>query len=599
MSVAPFKVKAVYDYKSPEPDDLTFPNGQIITVTAEEDDDWYAGEYLDGAGKKLEGIFPKNFVERYEPEVPLRPNRPARAKTHGDQTPAVVSTPAEDIQASGKGQETLSAVQEAETAAHFSTNDTSHEPVDPSSPTAATHGPVQRSTSSAGPKPPLQSPKPTINKPPPPQVAEKPDVGSFKDRMAMFNKGAAAPIAPFKPGGGGSGASGFIKKPFVALPPSKNAYVPPPREPPPQKAYRREEDPSLATEQTNEAGIVEPPPLEPEIIGDEDRPKPTSLKDRIALLQKQQLEQARRAEGAPKKEKPKKPVKKHSEVEAPAESSDMPSRPSLERIGSGDTVGKKSVDFADDESGPLRGHAVRQATGHPGLATPPQPSRELVSDTNDADDDMEEAPDTSAEEERSIARQAPIGAHPAAPSRQESQSTPHEGEAEREEEGDDGADEGEAEEDDVDPEVRRRMEIRERMAKMSGGMGMMGMFGPTGGMPSAGTARRPKYSSEESGRHVSSGNGQEEMAARAPPVPIMALPGMSRTKSPEAEPEEEESDTEDPPSRATPKGATASSISQEEIEAPPPPKRSSTGRSAPPVPQGRSTAYGVLQLERS
>ena len=44
MPAAPFKVKAVYDYKSAEPDDLNFPNGQVITVTAEEDDDWYAGD---------------------------------------------------------------------------------------------------------------------------------------------------------------------------------------------------------------------------------------------------------------------------------------------------------------------------------------------------------------------------------------------------------------------------------------------------------------------------------------------------------------------------------------------------------------------------
>jgi hypothetical protein len=129
------------------------------------------------------------------------------------------------------------------------------------------------------------------------------------------------------------------------------------------------------------------------------------------------------------------------------------------------------------------------------------------------------------------------------------------------------------------------MEIRERMAKMSGGMGMMGMFGPGGGMPPA-PSRKPKPVSGESGRHFSSGQGQEEAVAHAPPVPVMALPGMSKTKSPEAEGEEIESDTEDPPSRATPKGQTAPIISQEETEVLAPPRRSSTGRSAPPVPQG-------------
>ena len=584
MPIAPFKVKAVYDYKSAEPDDLNFPNGQIITVTAEEDDDWYAGEYADGMGKRLEGIFPKNFVEKYEPEIPLRPSRPAKARKDTDSTLAAVSVPA-DTQMPEVGEEPAPKLREAEIIPQFSAKGTSHEALEPFAPTQATQGSVQRSTSSAATKPPVQSPKPTINKPPPPQVAEKSDVGSFKDRMAMFNKPAAPPIAPFKPGGAGSAASGFIKKPFVAPPPSKNAYVPPPREPPPPKIYRREEDPSLAAEQTSESTTVVPPPIDPEATADEDQPKPTSLKDRIALLQKQQMEQARRAEGTSKKEKPKKPPKKHSEVEESVEPSEAPPRPTIDRAGSGDIAGKKSVDFADDESGPFRGHASRQASGHPGLATPPQPSRELVSDTNDADDDTEEAPDTSAEEERGSTRYAGAGAHPTAHSKHVVQPALRKGEDDAEED-DDAADEDEAEEEDVDPEVRRRMEIRERMAKMSGGMGMMGMFGTPGVMPSAPTGRKPKSSTGDSTRNLSGGNGQEDIAAHAPPVPVMALPGMSRTRSPEAEDEEMESDTEHPSSRATPKGALAPVMLQEETEVSAPPKRSSTGRSAPPVPQG-------------
>jgi hypothetical protein len=207
MPAAPFKVKAVYDYKSAEPDDLNFPNGQVITVTAEEDDDWYAGEYVDVTGKKLEGIFPKNFVEKYEPEIPLRPSRPARAKKDADPTPAVLPTPGEDLQAPGKGQEPVPVSREAEVAPQFSAKDTQHEQVNPPAPMQANQSSVQRSASSATTKPPVQSPKPTTNKPSPPQVAEKPDVSSFKDRMAMFNKAAAAPIAPFKPGGGGSGGA--------------------------------------------------------------------------------------------------------------------------------------------------------------------------------------------------------------------------------------------------------------------------------------------------------------------------------------------------------------------------------------------------------
>ncbi|KAJ4352740.1 assembly of actin patch protein [Neurospora sp. IMI 360204] len=65
-----FKVKAIFEYASPHEDDLNFPANQIITVTDEEDADWYGGEYVDDAGVKHEGIFSRNFVERYEPQAP-------------------------------------------------------------------------------------------------------------------------------------------------------------------------------------------------------------------------------------------------------------------------------------------------------------------------------------------------------------------------------------------------------------------------------------------------------------------------------------------------------------------------------------------------
>ena len=73
--------------------------------------------------------------------------------------------------------------------------------------------------------PPATKPAPAMAAKAPPPVAEKPS--SFKDRIAAFNKTAAPPIAPFKPGGQGN-TTGFVKKPFVAPPPSKNSYIPPP-----------------------------------------------------------------------------------------------------------------------------------------------------------------------------------------------------------------------------------------------------------------------------------------------------------------------------------------------------------------------------------
>src|ERR1700743_1852646 len=75
-----FRVKALYEYSSPHEDDLSFPQGQIISVTEEEDADWYIGEYIDAAGVKQAGLFPRNFVEKFEPEMPPRPPRPTRHK---------------------------------------------------------------------------------------------------------------------------------------------------------------------------------------------------------------------------------------------------------------------------------------------------------------------------------------------------------------------------------------------------------------------------------------------------------------------------------------------------------------------------------------
>ena len=81
MAVPPFTVKATHEYKSEYDDDLNFPLGQIIQVTELENDSWYAGHYTDVVGAQQEGIFPMNFVEKYEPEVPARPTRAAGPKS--------------------------------------------------------------------------------------------------------------------------------------------------------------------------------------------------------------------------------------------------------------------------------------------------------------------------------------------------------------------------------------------------------------------------------------------------------------------------------------------------------------------------------------
>jgi hypothetical protein len=546
MSSPPFKVKAVYEYTSPHEDDLHFPAGQIITVTEEEDDDWYNGEYVDAAGVKQEGIFPRNFVEKYEPTAPPRPTRTSRPKKEAEPAPDPVPEAAQPIEpVHAREPEPAPEPEEVEEAP------TAREPPPAiSKPQVATSPPTTRAAEFS--PPPAPKPVSASKRSAPPPVSEKPSGGSFRDRIAAFNK-AAPPVAPFKPGGLSSGGSNnFIKKPFVAPPPSKNAYVPPPREAAPQKIYRRDEDPEIAAkevenqEQAEKAGLA-PTSNEGE---EEDQPKPTSLKERIALLQKQQMEQAaRHADAAQKKEKPKRPAKKRTESHDTVEEGDGAA---LERRDTEETVGKGSLDALREEDPPRRRKSSRGHAGIPGIHP-----RKSFGDGNDADmsgaGDTTEEPeeistgrDDSDEKPRNRAPPPPVRAPSArAPSRE-----PDVGEEEgaTEEAGPEEEDEEEEEEDDVDPEVRRKEELRARMAKMSGGMGMHGMFG---GMPMPGPAAPPKKKKSTGNSEKRSGEyGAEDVDApstRAPPVPMIPLPGMSRVRSPEEVNKQVEHDEESTP----------------------------------------------------
>ncbi len=552
MPAVPFKVKAVYEYRSEEPDDLSFDNGQIITVIEEDDPDWYTGEYVNPVGEKREGIFPRNFVEKYEPAIPSRPVRvPKRAPAPEPSEPVPQPLPP---QPATPALEPIEAVHEENTEPPTQNRAESEAP--PPAPKPQPAGPAATATSVPSPKA-------------PPPVAEKPSSNSFRDRIAAFNKPAAAPVAPFKPSGGPT--TGFIKKPFVAPPPSRNAYVPPPREAPVQKPYRREEDTSVNESESREPLEAAAPLPEPEA---EDQPKPVSLKERIALLQKQQSEQA--ARNAEKKEKPKKPPKKRVETTESSEQA-PPVAPALTRLDSNDTLGRPSTELAEGEHEPSPAPLPRRTTG---LGAPQsQPLRELVSDTNDADDsgvgDEDDVPEMSTEEERPKSQGQDLPS-PAAASRKSTEA----------EQRDDAEDEGEEEEEDEeDAEDRRKRELRERMAKMSGGMGMMGMFGPPGGGGLPGAGRKPKTSSEGP-RQSTESHGQDESQPRAAPVPIMALPGMAqplpkRQEEPVASSDSEEDVTEQP----TPQTPSAPVVPDDYI-APQPLQRRSTDRRAPPVPQG-------------
>jgi hypothetical protein len=367
----------------------------------------------------------------------------------------------------------------------------------------------------------------------PPPDSEKPTSSSFKDRIAAFNKAAAPPITPFKPSGLSSGGAGFVKKPFVAPPPSRNAYIPPPTQAPVAKIYRRDEDPEVkeqeaeAIENAGKAGLV-PTASTNEGEAAEDQPKPMSLKERLALLQKQQMETAaRHAEAAAKKEKPKRPPKK--------------------RLDSQDAVEGETAERAEETS-----RTSTDEAHPPRLAHPPRRKSSRGAEPNDGNEaDMSGAGETTEGQEDLTEKDDSDGRgkHVAMLSKQE--------DSDREDEEDE-----EEEEDDIDPEIRRREELRARMAKMSGGMGMPGMAMPLFGAPAPMLPKKKKAAPE---KRVEEAEEPASPTARAPPVP---LPGLMRPPPPpepkQAEPEEvqeeEDSQLKTPHQESAPSGELTKQI---------------------------------------
>lgn len=598
MATPPFRVKALFDYSSKEEDDLKFPNGQVILVTDEEDADWYYGEFEDNAGRKQEGLFPKNFVKVFEPDMPPRPTRSGKSKKDND-TPAIAveearANPAEDPEAVPAPTPIRSTIVPEQTV----------DELEPLVSQAAKRETFPTLTQKPAP--------PAAPKPAPPPAVEKPTSGSFRDRINAFNKSTAPPPAPSKPSGlGASGGSGFVKKAFVAPPPSKNAYVPPPREPPPQKVYRREEDPEVMAQASNDVNNevqVAQPQVAASTEAEEDQQKPTSLKDRIALLQKQQMEQAaRHAEASQKKEKPKRPPKKQVEPqETAADAEDDVEVQHVERMNSTETTGKRSIEASRDavSFGGRLTKPPRSQEATP-LASPTTvASRDFMSDPNDADQsgigDTEDGEDVSTgrdDSDENPRRKTLI------PPQMPSQAPLREADVGDEEDNADGDDAGE-EEEDLDPEVKRRMEIRERMAKMSGGMGMAGMFGPPGGMAPRAPAKRGTASGERniSGNSVSA-QADDGSNSRAPPVPIMLMPSHQKARSPEqygAQPEATREEAGE--SKSVIQGREPEDMPDVEAmkEEPIPTRRRSIERpTPPPIPQGKLSRIGVLEPEFS
>ena len=598
MTAPPFRVKAVYDYSSPHDDDLSFPKNQIITVTDEEDADWYYGEYSDPDGNKHQGLFPKNFVERYEPTTPPRPSRPARPKKEAEplatahdaaeQLPetrevAEVKRPAspppapvfkgEDLPVSKSDGDSLPAISQP-TRSDLSSGTTSGK---------MTEKTIVSSTPKAAAAP----------------VTDKPSSNSFRDRIAAFNKSTAPPVAPMKPSGlGQTAGTSFVKKPYVAPPPSRNAYVPISRELPPQKVYHREEDPELVNQEPNndeaDNTILSSRLTTSANDNGEEPPKPTSLKERIALLQKQQLEQAARHAETPRKEKPKRPPKKRMDShQSPGHIGDNAESEDSEQVHVEEAI-NSHPDEADIGQTHRRAQSSTRRRSISRGATPlASPTGEYLNDPNEANQsgagDTEDGGEVSTERDDGDAklksrRSIPPQLIPQKPSRNEDVSDQGLGEENEDEES-----EEEDEEEQIDPEVKRKMEIRERMAKMSGGMGMAGMFGPPGSMPMMGVKKQKASGSSAREKPSEPSHESNDMTA-ARYQPVIPLPGMQRVRSPEeTEKQLEISKEEEQPITSISQGRMPEEVPDvegvAEVSAPKP--RLSDERGVPPLaPQG-------------
>ncbi|EMC93327.1 hypothetical protein BAUCODRAFT_37014 [Baudoinia panamericana UAMH 10762] len=564
MAAPPFKVKAVYEYTSEHDDDLKFPIGQIINVVELEGDDWYVGEYTDAAGAHKEGLFPSNFVERYEPAVPVRPTRAARPKSvQSPPVPESVERGAEEdvppLPAASKPQAPL-----VDTPAEPPTVVKEEAPLPPQ-PTAGTT-PTARAEPPPAPKPAHVEPAQTASTPSkagPPPVAPKSN--AFKDRIAAFNKTEQAPLAPIGPGRQ-QPRNDYIKKPFVAPPPSSNAYVPPAQKAEPvHRPYIREEDPEIKQRQEDDRAAAEAAGLTGEwhtspVEEDEDAPKPMSLKERMAMLQREQeAARTRQAETSHKKER-KPPAQKPAEHVEGEEAEDAGDE--LERV----STTRQSMEVPRERP---RVPSAQRRPVEPMSPVHAVPAHEILSGGEEADqsaagETTEDDTGTTGPED-SDDRPAPLLRAPAAPM--------HEPDVGDEE----GVADEEDEEDELDEEEQRKQRLRERMARLAGGQQGGGPFNPFG-MPATAAPTKKRSTKEKA-------MSEEGAPPSAPQIPQMvAIPGMGGAPPPTMQ-----SPKSDQTQRAFGLDEQQAEDDDDEARIAPPRRAGTDGRSAPPpMPTDRS-----------
>lgn len=485
MSLPPFTVKALHPYKSDYDDDLSFDQGQLITVTAVEDDDWYSGT-CDGQS----GMFPKNFVAPIESEGP-------GASGAG----AVGSVP---VESESKSSDTIKPV-----SSDLVPEPLAKPPVDDPEPELAAkevpESPVQEAPTKESP----------VSSPAKESTAKETAKAPVKSSMAVF-PGSQKRDDPYA-----------VKKQFIAE--SKSSYVP---------QVKPRDDSFLIGGHANRE---EPRPTEvakESRDSDHDEPEEAklSLKERIALLQKRQQEEAEREEASRKKQelrKQKLAEEKERKKQEAAQDPEEPKRKSIDRSHTGSSHISTATTGTSGTTGTTGTGVSRAGSIGTGVGLEDE-QPEQVSIVEGDDEDEAVVKDTEEFQDADEAKE-------------------------------------DEEDDDEDDEELRRRKLVERMAKISGGRNMFGMMGmsPFGQAPpkKSTKSKEPELEPEEEEPEP-----EEPKAVPTPMVPFADPTALEKLKHKEVEEEE----TEVPPAKED------SSMGEDDEPTEPEPKV--PPRSAPAVP---------------
>jgi len=384
----------------------------------------------------------------------------------------------------------------------------------------------------------------------------------------------------------------YIKKPFVAPPPSKSSYVPPiQKQEPVHKPYVREEDPEIKARQEQDRQAAEAvgltgdaqPHVQPAAAAgedEEDAPKPMSLKERMALLQEQQRKQAERNAEPPHKKERKPPVKKSSESSERALAPEAEDE-EVDRARGGDAMERQSLELPRERP---RVPSAQRQPAEPMSPMPVAPQHEILSGGEEADQSA--AGETTEDDAGTIGpeddeeRSAPASA--GVPMRVHDE---HEGEETAKDADDEDEDE---EEEEVDEEEQRKQRLRERMARLAGGPPGAGggMFNPFGAPAPAAAAGTPK---KKTSKNKASEEGDVPSASQLPPHQMIAIPGMGGAAMPRVQSPVESDGRQRGFGAPEPVGHEDVEDEREDEELAPPPPRRSTAEdrgAAPPVPKG-------------